>query len=622
MTRMEFRLLGPLEVVGEDGPADVGAGKRRALLTYLLINANEVVPTERLVDELWGELPPATAAKSVQVYVSQLRKALPANGDVLVTRGSGYVLQLGDDDLDVQRFEHLLAEAQHMLDDGDAKGASATARAALDLWRGPALYDVAYESFAQTEAARLDELRLVALETQMDADLMLGEQARLVGGLEGLVAEHPLRERFRAQLMVALYRCGRQSAALDTYREGRQLLMDELGLEPSAELRELEQKILTQDSDLAGPRLWRPTARRQAAQAGRSERRARHGARLVVGGAVLLGIVATLALLERTGGGTPQRTGVTLDAANSAVAVDLGARTAAAAIPLPGRSTDAVGDGRTVWVTTVDSAAVTAIDTKSQKIARTVPLGGRPDGVARVGGSLWVVDGTRGELVRIKPGYERVEQRIRFAPAKPDAALTGRLRAPRSTIVAAGGALWVSNGSRALTRVDPRTGTRRVTRLERAINGLAGGAGALWGLSSKTATVVRIDARTGTATDRIPIVARRGPEASAPTGIAAAGRWVWVLNGNTATVTRIEAATGGVVATVPIGVDRIPLDIAATPRAAWIADRDGTLAHVGAQAHAAKTIWIGGSPERVTTVPRGVWVTTVALEQQLAGGSE
>src|SRR5436190_12993690 len=331
---MEFRLLGPLEVVGEDGPADVGAGKRRALLTYLLINANEVVPTERLIDELWGELPPATAAKSVQVYVSQLRKALHANGDVLVTRGSGYVLQLGDNDLDVQHFERLVAEAQRTLDDGNAKAASATARAALELWRGPALYDVAYESFAQTEAARLDELRLVALETRIDADLLLAEHARLVGELEGLVAEHPLRERFRAQLMVALYRCGRQSEALDIYRGASRVLMDELGLEPSAELRELEQKILKQDPDLAGPRLWRPTALRQATQAARSERRARRGAGVVVGGAMLLGIAATLALLERSGGGTP-RTGVTLEAPNSAVAVDLAARAAAAAIPLP-----------------------------------------------------------------------------------------------------------------------------------------------------------------------------------------------------------------------------------------------------------------------------------------------
>src|SRR3954449_10144580 len=290
---MDFRLLGPLEVVTQDGSADIGAGKRRALLTYLLIHANEVVSAEQLIDELWGEQAPATAMKSVHVYVSQLRKALHANGDLLVTRGSGYVLTLHDGDLDTQRFARRLAEAQQALEDGDARAAAGAARAALELWRGPALYDVAYESFAQTEAARLDELRLVAFETRIDADLVLGEHARLVGELEALVAEHPLRERCRAQLMLALYRCGRQSEALDVYRDARRLMIDELGIEPASELRELEQKILAQDPDLASPRLWRPAARRRAPETPRGERR---GGRLLVAGALLLGIAATLAV--------------------------------------------------------------------------------------------------------------------------------------------------------------------------------------------------------------------------------------------------------------------------------------------------------------------------------------
>jgi YVTN family beta-propeller protein len=622
---MEFRLLGPLEVVANDGAADVGTGKRRALLTYLLINANEVVPVERLIDELWGERPPATASKSVHVYVSQLRKALHANGDLLVTRGSGYVLALRDDDhLDVQQFERMLAEAQHALEDSDPSRAAEVASAALALWRGPALYDVAYESFAQSEAARLDELRLVALETRIDAELVLGEQARLVGELEGLVAEHPLRERFRAQLMLALYRCGRQSESLDVYREARRLLMDELGLEPSPELRELEQKILTQSPDIAGPRLWRPAARRREPAAGgataASARRARRGAKLVVAGALLLGAAVTLALLERTGG-EPKQAVLNLDARNSAVAVDVAGRRAAAAVPLPGRPTDASGLGRNVWITTVDSGSLTAVDTATRKIVRTVPLGGRPDGVALAGGALWVVDGSRGELMRIKPGYDRVEKRIRFAPAKPNTGTTGRIRAPRSTVAAAGGAVWVSRGARDLIRVDPQTGTTRLVRLERPINGLAAGAGALWGLSSETATVVRIDPRTGAATDRIPIVAHQSGNAPAPTAIAAGGGSVWVLNGNTATVTRIDSATGGVTASVELGVDRIPADIAASPTSAWVADQDGTLARIPAERPAPAMIWIGGALERVATVHHGVWVATVALEQQLPGGT-
>jgi DNA-binding beta-propeller fold protein YncE len=232
-----------------------------------------------------------------------------------------------------------------------------------------------------------------------------------------------------------------------------------------------------------------------------------------------------------------------------------------------------------------------------------------------------VVDGTHGEIVRIRQGYDRVEKRIRIAPARTSVGVTGRARAPRSTIVAAGGAVWVSNGSPTLTRIDPDTSATRLVRLERAINGLAAGAGALWGLSSKTATVVRIDPRTGRATDRIPIVARQGPEAPAPTAIAAAGGSVWVLNGNTGTVTRIDSATGGVTATAELGVDRIPADIAASPGSAWVADHDGTLAHIPARGSVAKVIWIGGAPDRVATVRGGIWVTTVALEQQLPGGT-
>src|SRR3954471_4324129 len=364
---MDFRLLGPLEVDGEDGPADVGAGKRRALLTYLLINPNEVVATERLIDELWSEPPPATAAKSVQVYVSQLRKALHANGNLLVTRGSGYVLRVGDDELDIQRFEHLLADAQRLLEESDAKGARAAARTALALWRGPALFDVAYESFAQNEVARLDELRLVALETRIDAELMLGEHARLVGELEALVADHPLRERFRAQLMLALYRCGRQSQALDVYRDARRRLTDELGLEPGPELRALEQQILTQSSELAGPRVWRPPAPRpppseQAAAAKRSRR----AARVIVAGALLLAAAVTLAVLERTGNRSTGATFSLENANDSAVAVANGR--AIAAVPLPGRPTDAFAAGRAVWITTVNSAALTAVDGKTHRI--------------------------------------------------------------------------------------------------------------------------------------------------------------------------------------------------------------------------------------------------------------
>jgi DNA-binding SARP family transcriptional activator len=217
------------------------------------MRSNEVVPAERLIDELWGERPTPTATKSLHVYVSQLRKELHAsgNGEVLLTRGNGYVAQLGPDDLDVMRFERLVADGRRLLSAGDPARAGERLRKALALWRGPPLADFAYEPFAQSDIARLEEQRLVALEARIEADLALARHADLVAELETLVREHPLREGLRGQLMLALYRCGRQAEALETYRAGRAALVDELGIEPGPALRELERAILRQDQSLA-----------------------------------------------------------------------------------------------------------------------------------------------------------------------------------------------------------------------------------------------------------------------------------------------------------------------------------------------------------------------------------
>jgi len=246
---MEFRLLGPLEVLERDRVLMVGGGKQRALLAVLLLHANEVVSTDRLLDDVWGSSPPATAAKSVQLYVSRLRKVL--DDGRLVTRPPGYVLRVERSELDVACFERLVGEARV----ADPERAARKLREALGLWRGAPLADLAYEPFAQAEIARLEELRLEALEARVDADLAAGRHAGLVGELEALVAEHPLRERLWGQLMLALYRSSRQAEALEAYRGARRELSDELGLEPSADLRRLEQAILRQDAslDLAPP---------------------------------------------------------------------------------------------------------------------------------------------------------------------------------------------------------------------------------------------------------------------------------------------------------------------------------------------------------------------------------
>ena len=243
---MEFRILGPLEVVEDDSPIALGGARRRALLALLLTRANEVVSTDRLIDELWGERPPENAANALQYHVSRLRKLL-GGPEAIITREPGYLIQVGPDELDLLRFERLVEEGQR----SSPEAAARLLRDALALWRGPALADVAHESFAQAEILRLEELRLVALERRIDAELELGRDAELVAELEALVREHPLRERLRAQLMLALYRSGRQADALEVYRQTRRLLVDELGLEPSPALHELEQAILHQDPELS-----------------------------------------------------------------------------------------------------------------------------------------------------------------------------------------------------------------------------------------------------------------------------------------------------------------------------------------------------------------------------------
>ena len=244
LAEMLFRLLGPLEVESDGVLLPVGSRQPRALLAVLLLDANRVVSRDRLVDAVWGERPPERAANALQVYVSQLRKVL--GRDRIVTQPSGYLIRVSEGELDVDRFERLVAEARG----AEPVAAARSLRDALALWRGPPLGDLEDVPFAEAERRRLQELRLAAVEQLVDADLELGRHAELVPELESLVHEHPLRERPRGQLMLALYRAGRQAEALEVYRQGRRLLQDELGLEPGEALKQLERSILAQDPAL------------------------------------------------------------------------------------------------------------------------------------------------------------------------------------------------------------------------------------------------------------------------------------------------------------------------------------------------------------------------------------
>jgi DNA-binding SARP family transcriptional activator len=241
---MEVRLLGTIEVTVDGAPIELGGARQRALLALLTMHANEPVARDKLIDALWGEQPSENAANALAALVARLRRALPT--EAVVTRSGGYELVIDPLSIDAVRFERLVADA------GGAAAAtsSATLREALALWRGPPLAEFAYEDWAQPYIARLDETRRAAIGSRIQADLELGRSGELIGELEALVRDEPLHERFRGQLMLALYRAGRQAEALEAYRRARDTLVEGLGLEPSPELQELERAILRHDPGL------------------------------------------------------------------------------------------------------------------------------------------------------------------------------------------------------------------------------------------------------------------------------------------------------------------------------------------------------------------------------------
>jgi DNA-binding SARP family transcriptional activator len=260
---MEFGVLGSVAARDCGQPLEIPRGKPTALLALLLLHRNTAVSSDRLIDELWGEAAPKTAAKTLQLYVSQLRKVLPS--DVLLTQPPGYLLRAPAGAVDADRFERLLAEGRDQLERADPSRAAVTLRDALGLWRGPAFADVTYEAFVHAESERLEELRLEAFEERVEADLRCGRHAEVVGELTAVAAEHPLRERLKAQLMLTLYRCGRQSEALAVFSTTRRRLHDELGIEPGRELRELEGAILRHDESLSAPKRPRVSGARATA---------------------------------------------------------------------------------------------------------------------------------------------------------------------------------------------------------------------------------------------------------------------------------------------------------------------------------------------------------------------
>jgi DNA-binding SARP family transcriptional activator/ABC-type branched-subunit amino acid transport system substrate-binding protein len=593
---VEFRMLGPLEVVEGDRRRPLGGPKQRAVLAILLLHRGEVVSTDRLIDELWGERPPSKATKTVQVYVSNLRKAL-GNGQ-LVTEGGGYLLRTATGQLDLDRFEALVAEGRQALREGKAQIGRDRLRQALALWRGRPLEDFAYQGFAQSAIAQLEEQRLAALVDRIDADLVLGEHAALLPELESLVREHPLRERIHGQLMLALYRSGRQADALEQYHAARRMLIDQLGIEPGPGLRELERSILAQDPALEPPR--RPGL-------GRLSSRRRASLVVLVGAVLLLAAAVSAALLSGGGQGTS-----TLSLrANTLGRVDPATGQLRASLPIGGAPGRVHASGGQVWVSNDDARTLALVDARPPAIARSVRLGAFPSDLAVSEGAVWVVDRLHGRLVKVSADYGSVLRRSRIGAAATLSTFDDRFDVNPWSIAAGAGGIWITDGSQVLRRADPANGAIvRRHDVGVPLNGVAVGEGAVWAISGSSAKVLRVDPRTGRVTARIPIVASRSTRSPYPIALAIGLQSVWVLNATTATVTRIDPGQAGVMATIPLGVERVPRRIAVGAGAAWVANGDGTLARIDPATGTLRTTRIAPSLYDVAVGRHGVWVTS------------
>ncbi len=590
---MRYRVLGPIEVSDGDRPLTLGEGRQRSVLTLLLLHRNEAVSSDRLIDALWGDRPPATAAKVLQNHIAHLRRALDdREGQRLLTRGRSYVLEVADGDLDLDRFERLVADGGGALATGRPADAAASLREALALWRGPPLADVAYEPFAQAEIARLQERHTAALEQRIDADLALGRHADLVPELEGLVAEHPLRERLRAQLMVALYRCGRQAEALEAYSDARHVLLDELGVEPGPALSELQAAILRQDPELApAPSAWpRPL--------GAAPRRR---ALLAAGGALLVAAAVGAAVLA--GGredGLPA-----LPRADAVIAIDPATDRVTGSVGVGPSPSHLAADGRTLWITNANGRSVSRVDAHDGAIRQTVTVGNGPTGLAVADGAVWVANSLDGTVWKIAAATGKVVKKIRVGDGP-------------SGICIGHGAVWVaSTDDRAVTRIDERSGRPAgTTRLETGPTDLACSESAVWASSGQGGTVTRLSAATGAAVEPIPT----GDGAS---GLALAGGALWVANTLADTVSEIDPERGRVVATVPLRPGDGPSDVMAGAGMVWVSNEfAGTVVGIDPRlGKAVSAVHVGYRPQGLALVDRSLWVGVRASGAGHRGGT-
>jgi DNA-binding SARP family transcriptional activator len=536
---VEVRFLGPFDVVQEGRSISIGGGRQRALLAILALHPREVVPVSRLIDDLWPDDPPDSALNTLQAYVSRLRKVLSGElvngaGGVIVFDHGGYRLDLSADDVDSYRFERLVEDADRSARSGDAETATRVLTDALELWRGPALSEFADEPFAQTEIARLNGLRLRAVEARIDADLARGREAALIAELEALVDAYPHREGFRGQLMLALYRSGRQGDALSVYRDTRAVLDADLGVEPTPALRDLELAILRHDPSLGAPR--RPRA--IPSRVGRRERAWVGGiAAALVGAAVMIGAVL------RTSG----EPSVVQVVPNSVVVVDARTDTIIDDVVVGDYPGPVAEQNGSVWVGNIGASTVTEIDAAT-RMAEFPSSASRPVDLAVTDDALWIANASDFETVPPTGGGTISRRELR--DGKLDVIQVGPPRVPdenRTFVTTDGASVWAGNSTaRTVVRLDRRTGRVLVRASGVAGSGIALGYGAVWIPEPDRDTVARLDPVTGRVEIRIPVSGR-------PTEVATGEGAVWVATtGGHSAVWRIDPRTNETIAVIPV----------------------------------------------------------------------
>jgi ABC-type transport system substrate-binding protein/DNA-binding SARP family transcriptional activator len=612
---IEFGILGPLEVRVDGVAVAVGGPRQRALLAMLLLSANSVVSRDQLIDELLQGAPVDSADHMLRVQVSRLRKVLMTNGGGdgrLIARAPGYLVRVQPGELDLRRFEDLLAEGHRALQDEEFESASRTLRAADSLWRGRPLADLEFERFARVEIERLQELRLAAAEERIEAELALGRHAMLVPELEALVAGHPLRERPRGQLMVALYRCGRQADALQSYRSGRALLNDELALEPSPALRQLEQAILVQNAALDLPRAAERGRVAAAGVAPEEESRdeeqpdlsaalyeqPRRRRRWVVASAAAAVVLAAVGFAVTRGGSKPR---AALANGNALALFSPKSGSVLASVPLAAPPSDIAAGFGSLWVAEPGAGVVARVDPGRRTVLATIPAG-TPTRVIAAGGEVWALDPVDGTASRIDPSTDSVAQTIAVGPRPSD-------------LVFSGASLWVANqGEGTVTRIDSSSGrTQMVVRTGGDPSGLATAPGVVWVADDGSGMVDRIDARTGRITNTIRV-------GDAPTAIAVSGGTPWVLDPWDATVARVDPRRDVVRATIPLGGE--PTSLTLSGGSVWLADerRDLLLQLDPRRNLITRAIRLGGRPSALS-VAGGLWAAVATRGADHSGGT-